>query len=986
MVDSIAFRTRARTIDHLGREQIADCPTAVSELWKNAYDAYASSVALNIFSGDIPVASILDDGHGMNRQEFEANWLVLGTESKKRSVEVPPADMQGLPFRPKQGQKGIGRLSSANLGSLLLLISKRTTSSFVASLIDWRLFENPFLYLEDVHIPIVEFDEKENLWTHLPDLFEKMMGNVWGSGLEKARDERIATAWASFDELETHDGHASTKAAIEETLINATFSERHIAHWPVWANTSTSGTALLIAQISYDLEAQLQSLGAKTEEDTVKQAQNKLRQTLLGFTDLYSDDTKNEMNPFRYSVTAWNGALPRQVIGEDRIFGVQDLLNLEHVIEGDVDINGVFKGRVKAFGQWLTDEVTILPTIPASTKSNVVVGPFHIRMGSFERNVGSSTLSEEVHSKFFDLSETYAGLMVYRDGLRVLPYGRTNNDFFGIDDRRNNNAGREFWATRNMFGRILLKRDVNPNLRDKAGREGFIDNKAAKVFRDLFENILKTSARRFFGSASELREKRLPEIQEMHKRLKAEEAQKKVGARKRKEFRSNLQSYLPKIQSIEKQLLELAKAAENDNLPKDENALISLHKQLAEFKTLRSEMSLGSAPKNLGVLESEYKTFRSVNSSANELIARVSASISVALDAAKPATARDAAYSELNRNAAQLHARLRKWSAEAKDILNSEVNRVSELVEDRNKTYHVKTLPLLEELEQGRISLPKVLDRLASTRELLDNDNAAVFEPYISTLRSLQEQVDIEDLVNFTLDESAELRGELDRLNSLAQLGITVEIIGHELEGLETEVTRGLNALPPDVKSSPVFLTIQTAHQTLVEKLRFLSPLKLSGERNKLWITGQKIYDYIQVFLGEALLHRGIELEASPAFLRFSVYEQATRIYPVFINLVNNAAYWVDQSSNGSKKILVDIVNGKVAISDSGPGIEEEDQRHLFTLFFTRKIRGGRGVGLYLCRANLAAGAHTIEYVADEKNKRLKGANFLIDFKGAKYE
>jgi Histidine kinase-, DNA gyrase B-, and HSP90-like ATPase len=425
MVDSIAFRTRARTIDHLGREQIADCPTAVSELWKNAYDAYASSVALNIFSGDIPVASILDDGHGMNRQEFEANWLVLGTESKKRSVEVPPADMQGLPFRPKQGQKGIGRLSSANLGSLLLLISKRTTSSFVASLIDWRLFENPFLYLEDVHIPIVEFDEKENLWTHLPDLFEKMMGNVWGSGLEKARDERIATAWASFDELETHDGHASTKAAIEETLINATFSERHIAHWPVWANTSTSGTALLIAQISYDLEAQLQSLGAKTEEDTVKQAQNKLRQTLLGFTDLYSDDTKNEMNPFRYSVTAWNGALPRQVIGEDRIFGVQDLLNLEHVIEGDVDINGVFKGRVKAFGQWLTDEVTILPTIPASTKSNVVVGPFHIRMGSFERNVGSSTLSEEVHSKFVDLSETYAGLMVYRDGLRVLPTGGT---------------------------------------------------------------------------------------------------------------------------------------------------------------------------------------------------------------------------------------------------------------------------------------------------------------------------------------------------------------------------------------------------------------------------------------------------------------------------------------------------------------------------------------------------------------------------------
>ena len=804
MVESIAFRTRARTIDHLGREQIADCPTAVSELWKNAYDAYASSVALHIFSGDVPIAAILDDGHGMNRQEFEKNWLVIGTESKKINAAISAADMQGLPFRPKQGQKGIGRLSSANLGSLLLLVSKRTNDSFVASLIDWRLFENPFLYLEDVQIPIVEFDEKDDLWGHLPDLFERMMGNVWGSGVDTKRDERIAAAWSSFDELEKNDGHASTKASIEETLVNATFSERHIAQWPVWTGSRTNGTALLIAQISYDLEAQLQSSGAKTEEETVMQAQEKLRQTLIGFTDLYTDtdadtdtdavDEKKDVNLFRYSVTAWNGALPKQAIAEDRIFGIQDLLNLEHIIEGDVDINGVFRGRVKAFGKWLEGEVTILPVVPVSTRANVAVGPFHIRMGSFERLSGNSTFSEEVHRKFLDLAGTYAGLMVYRDGLRVLPYGRTNNDYFEIDQRRNQHAGREFWATRNMFGRISLQRDTNPNLRDKAGREGFIDNKAAKIFRDLFVNILVTSARRFFGTASEVREQRLPEIQEMHKRLAAEDAQKKVSARKRKEFRSNLQSYLPKMQGIENQLFELAKTAENDALPKDESALISLHKQVAEFKTQRSEMSLGSPPKNLGVLESEYKKFRSANSSANELIARLSTSLSVALEAAKPSTARDAAYSELNRNAAQLHSRLRKWSAEAKDILNSEIKRVSDLVEDRNKTYHVKTLPLLEDLEQGRTSLPKVLNQLATARELLDNENAAVFEPYISTLRSLQEQVDIENLVNFTLGESADLRGELDRLNSLAQLGIAVEIIGHELEGLEIEVTRGLNA------------------------------------------------------------------------------------------------------------------------------------------------------------------------------------------------
>lgn len=990
MVDSIAFRTRARTIDHLGREQIADCPTAVSELWKNAYDAYARSVALHIYSGDIPVASILDDGHGMNREEFEKNWLVLGTESKKRNDAVAQSDMQGLPYRVKQGQKGIGRLSSANLGSLLLLVSKRMTDSFTAALIDWRLFENPFLYLEDVEIPIVEFDSKHDLWKHVPTLFDKLMGNVWGNGADPKRDERIAAAWSSFDDLEKIDHHSSTKSAIEQTLINATFSERHIEQWPVWTGEQQSGTALLIAQISYDLVAQLQSAGNKTEEEAVLQAQGKLRNTLIGFTDLYADaegaSEGADSTKFRYSVTAWNGALPKKVIDEDRTFGLQDLLNLEHLIDGVVDTNGVFTGRVKAFGQWLTGEITILPKIPVSTKSSEKVGEFHFRMGTYERDASSSTFSHEVHAKFVELTKTYGGLMVYRDGLRVLPYGRTNSDYFEIDQRRNQNAGREFWATRNMFGRISLRRDANPNLRDKAGREGLIDNKAAKIFRDLFENILRTSARRFFGSASDVRGQRLPEIQEMRKRLEAEEAQKLVGARKRKEFRSNLQAFLPKIQAIETQLLELAKLAEDDALPKEESELIALHQQVAELKTQKSEMSLGSAPKTLGILESDYKKFRSANSGANELMSRISVSLSVALEAAKPSSARDAAYSELNRNAAQLHSRLRKWSAEAKDILNSEMKRVTDLVDDRNKTYHVKTLPLLEDLELGRSNLPKVLDQLASIRETLDYENSAVFDPYISTLRSLQDQVDIENLVNFALDESAELRGELDRLNSLAQLGIAVEIIGHELEGLEGEVTRGLNSLPTNVKTTPAFQSIQTAHQTLVEKLRFLTPLKLSGERNKSWITGQKIYDYVNAFLGETLQTRGITFDVSPAFLRFSVYEQATRIYPVFINLVNNSAYWVEQISADIRKISIDIVNGKVIVSDSGPGIEEDDKKHLFTLFFTRKIRGGRGVGLYLCRANLAAGAHTIEYVTDEKNKRLKGANFLIDFKGAKYE
>ena len=80
--DIVSFQTRARTIDHLGRGQIADLPTAITELWKNAYDAYAQNVSLHIFAGSPGIATIFDDGCGMTRDDFIKRWLVIGTETK----------------------------------------------------------------------------------------------------------------------------------------------------------------------------------------------------------------------------------------------------------------------------------------------------------------------------------------------------------------------------------------------------------------------------------------------------------------------------------------------------------------------------------------------------------------------------------------------------------------------------------------------------------------------------------------------------------------------------------------------------------------------------------------------------------------------------------------------------------------------------------------------------------------------------------------
>jgi hypothetical protein len=465
MVDSIAFKTRARTIDHLGREQIADCPTAVSELWKNAYDAYAREVALHIFDGDIPIAAVLDNGHGMSREEFIEKWLVVGTESKASATEVPKDDQNDLPYREKQGQKGIGRLSSAYLGSLLLLVSKRKTTPFVAALIDWRLFENPFLYLQDIEVPIVEFENKEDLWAHIPSLFDKMMSNVSGDGKDKARDERIAMAWSTYNALEMNEGRSSTKEAIEKTLIGTTFTERHIQNWPAWTNTWSHGTALVMANIAYDLEAQLQSSATTSESGTVKSAKDKLFQTLSSFTDPFVSPHELGngigVNDFHYSVTAWDGSLSRPIISEEREFDYNKLEELEHVIEGVIDKNGIFRGKVKAFGKLIASEAIINPSCAVPTRADSYIGPFHLRIGAFEPLQSNTTHPAEIYSRLVEQAEKYGGFMVFRNGLRVMPYGREDNDFFGIELRRSKNFGREFWSYRRLFGRVALTRYNN---------------------------------------------------------------------------------------------------------------------------------------------------------------------------------------------------------------------------------------------------------------------------------------------------------------------------------------------------------------------------------------------------------------------------------------------------------------------------------------------------------------------------------------------
>ncbi|WP_322418902.1 ATP-binding protein [Mesorhizobium huakuii] len=988
MVQGIAFQTRARTVDHLGREQIADTPTAVSELWKNSFDAYARVVELNIYDSHPTVATLLDDGHGMQLEDFMSRWLVVGTESKASLEETSPGDRNGLPPRLRQGQKGIGRLSCANLGPILLFVSKRAEEPFVTALLDWRLFENPFLNLGDVIVPVTQCNSVQSVLSTVPALAELLLTNL---GAEDERGQRVQRAWTLFDE--THDREVqngnSTRSAKPSELIRASaehlpFQAEHIDRWMVASGGSQHGTALLIGEANYDLEAQLSNVPG---DSTARATRDRLFETLSSFVDPFVDSTQPELNAvnldFNYAVRTWRSGIGSLVLGTDQQFDRRMVDSLEHKIEGTVDSDGTFRGRIRAFGRPIDENCIIPPPVDLtlSSRADSVVGPFDLYIASMEFTAQNSTHSPSEFSFFSDLAKRYAGFMVFRDGLRVMPYGRPDNDFFEIDSRRSFHAGREFWNHRQMFGRLAISRRRNPNLKDKAGREGIVDNRAAKTLRELVSNILKQSARRYFGSDSEVRKELLPEIRESNAKAKATEARNRLRKSQRAQFRARLLKSNEQIPAFAASVQEYARSLNLDT----EDGLTEAQARLEEFRERQNSFRLPGAPKNLGPLEAPYNVFRRNMAAVQSSVQTISEKVDAGLERIIPNSPVAALEKKLARNASQLRRRLQTWLKRSQELQRGEFERIRGLADERAAAFEAETRPLVLKVSAGALGYIEAVRTMDALKARHDQDNEEIFEPYIEALQSLTESIDLHHLAAYGSDEVSDLSSEVERLNSLAQLGIAVEIVGHELQTYESYIGSGLRNLPEDIRQGVAAKDIEFGYQGLSDQLRFLSPLRLAGERIQRWITGDEIFSYVEEFFRISLKTNRITFRCTPAFSKFRIFEDRARILAVFINLVNNSIYWLSTKIIGDREIVLATHGTSVFISDSGPGVPDEDVSSLFSLFFTRKLRGGRGVGLYLCRSNLAAGGHRIHYEHRPENRILPGANFVIDFRGAEF-
>lgn len=150
MGQMLHFSASTSVKDLFGRGLVTDQVAAVFELVKNSYDADAKAVEI-IFSGfdtASPTITISDNGTGMDLNDIERRWMVIGTDSKKNTLFSP------IYNRPLNGDKGIGRFSVDRLGGFLHMeAQKRNTEELICVDFDWSLFEGESKNLNDVEIP-----------------------------------------------------------------------------------------------------------------------------------------------------------------------------------------------------------------------------------------------------------------------------------------------------------------------------------------------------------------------------------------------------------------------------------------------------------------------------------------------------------------------------------------------------------------------------------------------------------------------------------------------------------------------------------------------------------------------------------------------------------------------------------------------------------------------------------------------------------------
>ena len=191
----------------------------------------------------------------------------------------------------------------------------------------------------------------------------------------------------------------------------------------------------------------------------------------------------------------------------------------------------------------------------------------------------------------------------------------------------------------------------------------------------------------------------------------------------------------------------------------------------------------------------------------------------------------------------------------------------------------------------------------------------------------------------------------------LAQIGMAIEIISHEFSGTIRSVRNNLRRLRAwaDANSSlrELYDNIRASFDHLDGYLTLFTPLQRRLYRKEVEIVGSEICEFLEELFRARFQRHSIVFSRSRRFAESRLVGFPSTFYPVFVNLVDNAIFWLSQQNPGvTDGFGLMARDGALLVQDSGPGVNVRDRDAIFEFGFTRKP-GGRGLGLHIGRESL---------------------------------
>jgi signal transduction histidine kinase len=437
----VGIRPYARLLTMLGEQLIKNDRIALVELIKNSYDADAGVVRVDFInfspgfkSSPVSKLAITDDGDGMSEATIRNHWLNPATPGK---LDLKAISRKTPGGRVVQGEKGIGRFAMFKLGNRVRIVTraKGTSDEFVID------FDLSFL------------DTRED-------------------SLDTSREDHLPHSDPSND-----SGHSTHHVFIDEIQVRLTRRE------PL-TFTASQGPG-------HGTTVEISGLRSTWTEAAVRAAYSAVRR----LQPLVPQKVNDALAPTRSTESSSLSEFDVEFLRDGIPLGLRE--------EQDTDLRRLFDERavLSVSGHFSNEELSFLLLINGHTSVVPLDDPAIAGLRIYRRYFADKTRPnavEEIECGSFDFSLYVFDLTpqapveyrldpderdtvrehriyLYRDGVRVLPYGDADDDWLQLDVIRGTQGADRVLSNDQTVGFVYITQENNPHLRDKTNREGLLE-------------------------------------------------------------------------------------------------------------------------------------------------------------------------------------------------------------------------------------------------------------------------------------------------------------------------------------------------------------------------------------------------------------------------------------------------------------------------------------------------------------------------------